>query len=216
MRRWGAGAGSLGCHGGRGVGRNDEGDEGIPFPSSPWAAVERGVLATGAGGRQQWSLWRRRWGAGVEGWRWQASCEARGQRAGPIYRRGEAVEREGRRLPSSTAINGGLASSRCRGAAARFAALYRTTRWLGQGRAAWGHRDTCAAHSGSVLRVVTVCCAWWCCASRESWDDKEASLADLHAEWSSTHAVAMANNLLVVVSCLCASTQRGDEERARD
>ena len=81
---------------------------------------------------------------------------------------------------------------------------------------AWGRRDARAAHSGSVLRVVTVCCAWWLCASRESWDDKEASLADLHAEWSSMHAVAMANNLLVVVSCLCASTQRGDEERARD
>ena len=32
-------------------------------------------------------------GAGVEGWRWQASCGARGRHAGPIYRRGEAVER---------------------------------------------------------------------------------------------------------------------------
>ena len=70
MGRWGAGAGGLGRHGGRGVGQNDEGDEGIPFPSSPWAAVERGVLATGSGGRRQWSLQRRHWGAGVEGWRW--------------------------------------------------------------------------------------------------------------------------------------------------
>ena len=91
----GLGAGGPGHGGGREEGQNDEGDEGIPFPSSPWAAVERGVLATGAGGRRQWSLWRRRWGVGVEGWRWQASCGARGRRAGTIYRRGEAVERWG-------------------------------------------------------------------------------------------------------------------------
>ena len=44
------GAGGPGREGGRGVGENGEEAKGIPFPSSPWAAVERGVLATGAGG----------------------------------------------------------------------------------------------------------------------------------------------------------------------
>ena len=43
--------------------------------------------------------------------------------------------RGGRRWSSSAAINGGLASSGCRGVAARFAAAYRTTKRLRQRRA---------------------------------------------------------------------------------
>ena len=42
MGRWGVSAGGLGRHDGRGVGQNDEGDEGFRFPSSPWAEVARG------------------------------------------------------------------------------------------------------------------------------------------------------------------------------
>ena len=60
------GAGGPGREGGRGVGENGEEAKGISFPSSPWAAVERGVLATAAGERRQWSLWRQCWG---EEWR---------------------------------------------------------------------------------------------------------------------------------------------------
>ena len=56
MGRWGAGAGGLGRHGGRGVGQNDEGDEGVRFPSSPWAELEE------ARPRRLW-----RWAAALRG-----------------------------------------------------------------------------------------------------------------------------------------------------
>ena len=97
MGRWGAGAGGLGRHGGRGVGQNDEGDEGVRFPSSPWAEVARGGAPTTAGGGGRWRLWL---------WRCEAEEGARGGdggfgggglHGGPIYRRGEAVEGRGQR-----------------------------------------------------------------------------------------------------------------------
>ena len=40
-------------------------------------------------------------------------------------------------------------------------------------------------------------------------------MADLHAEWSSTHAVAMANNLLVVVQAHNVETRREQEIREK-
>ena len=126
----GLGAGSPGHGGGRGLGQNREEVVGVRFPYSPRPEVERGGLATvvGGGGRL-WPWWRRcRLGEGASGG--GDGCGGRELRGGPLYRPGEAVERGGRRWPSSAAINGGLASSGCRGAAA-----YMTTRRLRQRRA---------------------------------------------------------------------------------
>ena len=64
------GAGGPGHGGGREEGQNDEGDEGIPFPSSPWAAVERGGTPTVAGGRRRWSFGAAALGARGGGARW--------------------------------------------------------------------------------------------------------------------------------------------------
>ena len=170
------------------------------------------------GGGRLWP-WRRRCRLGEGASGGEGGCGGGELRAGPIYKRGEAVERGGGRPASSAAINGAWTR---RGVAERrrdSRQQYRRRDGSAEAERRAGHPAARGARGGTgmrVQRIAAACCAWWCCASRESWDDKEASLADLHAEWSSTHAVAMANNLLVVVSCLCASTQRGDEERARD
>ena len=95
--RGGEGRGALGGgapgHGsGRGVGENGEEAEGVRFPFLPWAEVERGGLATEAGGRRRWSTERRRWEARKGGALWGASCAYGGRRGGPIYRREKEVE----------------------------------------------------------------------------------------------------------------------------
>ena len=89
------GAGSPGREGGRGVGENGEEAKGISFPSSPWAAVERGGGSTAAGRGGRSSLLRRccKVGEGSRGG--EGGSGGRELREDPTHRPGEAVERAG-------------------------------------------------------------------------------------------------------------------------
>ena len=161
-------AGGLGHGGGRDQGEKGEGKEGVRFPYSPRAEVVCGVRATVTGGGGRLWPWRRccRLGEGASGG--GDGCGGRELRGGPLYRPGEAVERGGRRWPSSAAINGGSALSGCREAAARFAAAYRTTRRLRQRRAArrGGQRGVRAQRRPTRHACTRWLVAAWCGPTR--------------------------------------------------
>ena len=105
----GARAAALGLGGGHGEGEMGEKTSGNPFPTLIWAGAQRGGRSTAACGNGQ--RWLRRWCCKAEegargAWQVCGGAEVRGV---PIYRRGMAVARGGRRWPGSAAINGAQA-----------------------------------------------------------------------------------------------------------
>jgi len=95
------GGGAPGHGSGRGVGENREEAEGVRFPFLPWAEVERGGLATEAGGRRRRSTERRRWEARKGGAQWGRVVGMEGAVEGLFigaerrWRRGAAVVADG-------------------------------------------------------------------------------------------------------------------------
>ena len=106
-RRLSGGPGLGGVHG---EGEKGEWASGNPFPTLIWAGAQLGGRSTAAGGDGQRWLRRRRCKA-EEGARGAGQvCGGAEVRGVPIYRRGMAVARGGRRWPGSAAINGAPAS----------------------------------------------------------------------------------------------------------